>query len=167
MVKSGNLFVIGLVALVAGAPAYGRSTDTSNTTFIISGGMTIQEVAALMQRKSMQATATDGGGLVAQGWGYEFDVTGYNCNGANRCTEFLFSFGFDLPNGFPLDKINQWNASQPAGRAFLDEDDDPFLDHTISVSGPEDEGAFYEGLLLWLNALEDFDEFLNKNQLGV
>ena len=163
--KAGNLFVIGFVALAAGPLAYGRSSDASNNTFITSGGMTIQEVAVLMQKKSMPATVSDDGMLTGKGWGYEFDVVGYNCNDASRCTEFLFSAGFDLPNGFPLDKINQWNATEPAGRAFLDGDGDPFLDHTISVSGPADEGAFYEGLLLWVNALSDYDEFLDQNLL--
>ncbi len=99
-------------------------------------------------------------------WGYEFAVNGANCSGGNCCTEFLLTIGFDLPNGYPLERINLWNARELAGRAYLDEDGDPFLDHVISVHSASDTGAFYEGLLLWLNALEDFDDFLDETELS-
>jgi len=65
-----------------------------------------------------------------------------------------------LANGFPIERINKWNAEELAGRAFLDEENDPFLDHVVSVSGPADENAFREGLFLWAGALDAYLKFI-------
>ena len=146
-----------------GQLATAQELRTSNNSLISSGGMTIQAVAAIFEGQSFTAEISSESELNAKAWGYAFDVSGYHCNSANRCTEFLLITGFDLPNGFPIEKINEWNLTEPAGRAFLDEDRDPFLDHTISVSGPVDSGAFVEGLILWLNALQDFEELLDRH----
>ena len=126
------------------------------------GGMTIAEVAAIFEAHSFSATIKGEYEIAAEAWGYEFVVDGANCSGTERCTEFLFTVGFDLPDGFPLEQINVWNARELAGRAYLDEDGDPFLDHIVSVQSGRDTGAFYEGLILWLNALEDFDAFISE-----
>ena len=125
------------------------------------GGMTSKEVAAILENESMTVAIEGEGTLSASAWGFTFEIYGYHCEG-ERCTEYLFVTGFDLPNGFPLERINDWNAGEPAGRAFLDDDGDPFLDHSISVSGPGDAGAFREGLFLWLNALDSFSDFIDQ-----
>jgi len=155
-------FIVCAFAMISSAASVAaQDIDTSNNNLIVSGGMTVQEVAAIFEQESMRATIKNDTELTGNAWDYEFDVLGYHCNAASRCTEFLFLTGFDLPNGFPIEKVNEWNFSMPAGRAFLDAEGDPYLDHSVSVSGPHDKGAFREGLLLWLNALEDYEEFLN------
>ncbi len=160
-----SIIIASLVVWAGGMSQAATAQDlsTSNNSLIRSGGMTIQEVAAIFDAQGYDAEVSSETELSANARAYEFNVLGYNCNGVNRCTEFLLITGYDLPNGFPLEKINDWNVSQPAGRAFLDEDGDPFLDHTISVSGPADTGAFIEGLILWLSALHDYNEFLDQH----
>ena len=157
-------FALLLVCGAATTPmAVAEEIRASNSALVRAGGMTIQEVAAVFEDQSFKTEISSASELTAEAWGFEFEVAGYHCNNNSRCTEFLLVAGFDLPNGFPIEKINEWNQTEPAGRAFLDEDRDPFLDHTISVSGPADTGALYEGLILWLNALQEFDKFLDQH----
>jgi putative sensory transduction regulator len=153
----GLLAAVGVGSVFSGAAA--QSLGGGNNA-LVTGGMTVEEVIEVFGQEGMTAKKVDETEIAAKGWGYAFDVMGYHCNSQNRCTEFLLLVGFDLPNGFPLKKINEWNESQPAGRAYLDDENDPFLDHSISISSPRDAGAFREGLLLWLNALEDFEKFI-------
>lgn len=134
-----------------------------------SGGITIEEAGALLGGEGLEVrleTGGEAGKIVSAALGVRFEILSVNCNSARRCTEFLFVAGFDLEDGFPLERINDWNAEAIAGRAFLDEENDPFLDHVISVSGPQDRGAFREGLYLWEAALKDFIEFIGLPKAG-
>ncbi|WDI33075.1 YbjN domain-containing protein [Hyphococcus flavus] len=135
-----------------------------------SGGMTIQEVARILEKEGLPVSDMSGSGadwLRSEIDGTEFDVETYNCNAKSRCTEFLFIAGFDMPNGFPIELINKWNAEELAGRAFLDERRDPFLDHVVSVSAPNDDAVFLEGFYLWAAALREFVEFIEYPQVEV
>ena len=134
------------------------------------GGMTIEEAAEVLTSEGLDADVTAGGEagkIVSAVSGARFELLSVNCNSAKRCTEFLFVAGFDLADGFSLERINEWNADAIAGRAFLDEENDPFLDHVISVSGPRDEGAFREGLYLWTAAIGEFVDFIDLPPTGV
>lgn len=159
------------IALAAGAvwatAAFTGEAAAQNS--LATGGMTIEEVSAILVSEGLDADVTSGGEagkILSNVGGGNFEVLSANCNSARRCTEFLFIAGFDLPDGFPIERINEWNAEQLAGRAFLDEENDPFLDHVVSVSGPGDYGAMREGLYLWAASLEAFLEFINLPAAG-
>ncbi|MEO1135858.1 MAG: YbjN domain-containing protein [Pseudomonadota bacterium] len=161
-----------LSALAAGAAmaltALGGAAWAQNS--FGTGGMTVREVSAILVSEGLAAKVAPGdeaGKIFSQLDGVAFEVLSANCSGGGRCTEFLFIAGFDLPDGFPIGRINEWNAEQLAGRAFLDHEDDPFIDHVVSVSGPGDYGAMREGLSLWRASLEAFVEFIDKPRADV
>ena len=89
-----------------------------------------------------------------------FALDGYNCTQEGACTEFLFSIGYDLVGGFSFENANEWNSTRLAGRAYRDEEGNPWLDLVIAVGGKDDESAFLEGFLLWLDAVASFEEFI-------
>lgn len=149
--KRKVISAIALLSLAASA-AHGQETGAEL-------GMTIEEAAAVFADQSFPATVIDAYTLTAEAGNHSFDVEGLNC-GETRCTEFVFSTVFDAGGGVSLERINQWNYREPAGRAFLGADGAPMLDHVISVSGPDDADVFYGGVLLWLEALEAFGEYL-------
>ena len=130
------------------------------------GGMALASVLAAIESEGLSTRVIDAEAKKAAATfnGVEFELEGYYCSVGDRCTEYLFSIGFDLPNGFPLTKINEWNAQQLAGRAFLDDEDDPWIDHVISVGEDDDASALIEGLRLWIGAIVDFDAFLTENE---
>ncbi|MEM9495688.1 MAG: YbjN domain-containing protein [Pseudomonadota bacterium] len=155
-------FGIAMAALgVACGAVFSSASSAQDAT--VTGGMTIGEVAAIMAGEGLLAEIAAGGeaGKVQSAVsGADFEVFSFNCNEASRCTEFLFITGFDLPEGFPLEQINDWNARKTGGRAYLDDERDPFLDHVISVSGPIDSGAFVEGLYFWAAALDAYIDYI-------
>jgi len=134
------------------------------------GGMTVAEVASLLESEGLSAGVMSGGEagkIQSELSGVAFEIFSVNCNSSGRCTEFLFIVGFDLPNGFSMERINDWNAQKLAGRAYLDDENDPFLDHVISVSSPGDSGAFREGLYLWAAALDGFIDYIELPLVSV
>lgn len=148
--------------------AHGDTAWAQNS--LATGGMTVREVSAILVSEGLSAEVAPGdeaGKIFSQLNGVNFEVLSANCAASGRCTEFLFIAGFDLPDGFPIGRINEWNAEQLAGRAFLDHEDDPFIDHVVSVSGPGDYGAMREGLDLWRASLEAFVAFINEPRADV
>jgi hypothetical protein len=150
-----------ICAAAAAAAAFGLAWGQNS---FASGGLTIEETAAALAAEGLPVEIADGaeaGKIYSEVNGGNFEVLSANCGAGGRCTEFLFIAGFDLPDGFPLDRVNAWNADQLAGRAFLDEENDPFLDHVVSVSGEQDEGALREAIYLWAAALEAFMDYID------
>ncbi len=129
-----------------------------------SGGMTLPEVAAALSEADMP-TSEDGGVLRGEIDGIGFTLEGYNCE-ASRCTEFLFSSGFSLGAPFPVEKVNQWNWERYAGRASLDAQGDPYVDHIFSVSGPGDKAVVGEAAGLWEAIVLDFADFIELPVAG-
>ncbi len=72
--------------------------------------------------------------------------------------------GFDMETPFPLERVNEWNSTRNSGRAFIDDEGDPYIDHPFSVSGPADEGAIYETITLWEATVINFIEFIGWGQ---
>ena len=131
--------------------------------------MTLAEAAALLEEEGLAVSAqSDGLGNFLQSSvnGGDFTLEAYNCNASGRCTEFLFAAVFDLPDGFPEEKINDWNSTRLGGRAYLDEERDPYLDHVVSVSGPVDAGAFREGFYLWAQVLSEFMAYIDLPRMA-
>ncbi|MEQ8934489.1 MAG: YbjN domain-containing protein [Amphiplicatus sp.] len=129
-----------------------------------SAGMTLSEVAGALSDADM-STSEDGEVLRGEISGIGFTLEGYNCN-ASRCSEFLFSAGFTLGAPVPLEKINQWNWERYAGRASLDSQGDPYVDHIFSVSGPGDKAVVDEAAGLWESIVLDFAEFIDLPVAG-
>jgi len=157
MMMRGMLAAAFAAGLVVGGVAHAQNS------FVAGGGMTVAEIAAVLTSEGLDAEISSSeaaGKIQSELSGVPFEIFSVNCNSAGRCTEFLFICGFDLADGFAMAKINEWNATKIAGRAYLDDEDDPFLDHIISVSGPGDEGAFKEGLYLWAAALDAYIEYI-------
>ena len=130
----------------------------------VSSGASLETILGFIEEHGYAGeiiNADDHAANVAIGENF-FGVDGYNCSG-DVCTEYLFSIGYDLENGFPLDKLNDWNSTRLGGRAWLDAENDPWVDHVISISGAEDQGAFDEGFLLWLDVIASFEQFLSEN----
>ena len=162
------LQVMAVFAMLAFAPVANAEIYTvQNNSFLTTGGMNAAEVGAVLDENGITFSKVSDTELSVDDENFRFYVRGFNCTSENRCTEWLFIVGIDLPNGFPMEKINEWNATALGGRAYLDDEGDPWLDHIVSVSGPQDKGAMTEGLILWAAALIEFSAFLDAGSLSV
>ena len=65
--------------------------------------------------------------------GADYVVLFYDCQ-ADRCGAMQFRAWFDAPGATP-EAMNLWNRSSRLGRAYLDSDDDPTLEHNVRLRG--------------------------------
>jgi hypothetical protein len=67
--------------------------------------------------------------------GTEFAILFFGCAKGKQCRSLLFKVGYDLDDGTTLDVINDWNATKLFGRAYLDEEADPWLELSVNTYG--------------------------------
>lgn len=139
-------------------------TSTSNAQE--DRGLTPQQLSLIFNKYDVDAEIQNGQ-LTGRLGDLTFYADGFNCGAKSKCTEYLLSMAFDLSAPFPVDRINAWNRDRYAGRAYIDEEGDPFIDHAFSVSGPEDEGSVYETITLWQGVVSSFVEFIGFNDGSV
>ena len=153
-----------LIAIFVGFAPQSMAQDTTLNFQLSSDGWTIEQALAQIEALGLSGQVSDSANSIAtvEFEGQTFTIDGYHCNAIKQCTEFLFFIGFDLPNGISLTKINEWNATAIVGRAYIDDEQDPWLDHIISVSDNNDDSAFREGFELWIAGLTRFNEFISS-----
>lgn len=127
-------------------------------------GMTLAEVASALSEAGVSVSEA-GERLIGETAGIRYELEAYNCQ-TGRCTEFLFTAGFTLGAPFPLARINAWNWERVGGRASLDGDGDPYIDHLFSVSGPGDRAVVREAAALWEGVLLDFADYIGLQGAG-
>ena len=119
-----------------------------------------QGVVAAMQALGYTATlGTDGAGdptITGDVEGTPFNVYFYGCQNNANCLWLIFSTGFDLPNGSTLDAMNQWNQNNLVGQAYLDAEQDPFLNYFVTTTGGLTQENFADVVDWWKVAVGNF-----------
>jgi hypothetical protein len=82
----------------------------------------------------------------------------YGCSDNQNCKEINFSAGFDLKSGVGASTINSWNRQKLVGKAYTDEEGDPFIDYFVVADGGISRIVFERVLVRWEIALEEFKE---------
>lgn len=93
--------------------------------------------------------------------GVPFRVLFYGC-APRPCETLQFTTGFDLARPMTLARVNDWNRDRRFGKAFLDEEGDPFVEMDVNLYG---EGigrrTFEDTLDLWRQVLSDFRDHID------
>ncbi|WP_179380244.1 YbjN domain-containing protein [Jannaschia marina] len=91
-----------------------------------------------------------------------FSVFFYGCNNGTQCTSVQFSSGYDLDIPMNAKRINDWNRENRFGRAFVDDEGDPFIrmDVVLAEAGNSTESFAYN-LDFWRLLIEDFEDFID------
>jgi hypothetical protein len=155
----------------ATAPDTGATPDadtastTTATAALASGNLIVasdpQGVATAMQ--GLGYTATLGADSVGdpmisgdiEGVGY--NVLFYGCQENANCQWLIFSAGFDLPNGSTSQVINDWNANNLVGQAYLDSEQDPFINYFVTTTGGLTQENFADVVDWWKVAMGNFE----------
>ena len=90
--------------------------------------------------------------------GHTFYVYFYGCDeGGANCVSMQFKAGFDMQDGTTAEHLNEWNAAKRYASAYMDDEDDPFIDYDI-VLGPSGISldAFKRSLYTWERAVGEF-----------
>jgi len=92
--------------------------------------------------------------------GYDTYIDFYDCaDDMTDCYTLLFSATADMKNGTTLDKANQWNSDKITGRVWLDKDNDPTIDFSLSTYGGVTADVFDQNLKLWADDIDEFKSF--------
>ena len=116
-------------------------------------------VAVLAQLGQQPELLTDNDGdpfIAVQGESGPYSIWFYGCTNGAGCTGTIFSAGFDLPDGADIELINSWNAGKLMGRAYLDFENDPFLDQYLVLGGGVTLQTFGQFVTEWDRALGAF-----------
>ena len=92
--------------------------------------------------------------------GVNYTIFFYGCEGGRNCTALLFSAGFDLPDGATLSSMNDWNSGRLVGAAYLDPENDPFLQMFVTTTGGLNHENFGDVEDWWRIGVRDFKEHI-------
>lgn len=148
--RTGPLLAAVLALCVSSMPvafaAQGRS---------ISG----QEVVDILQSEGYQAKLDvdeEGDPIVrTRMGGVNAFVLFYDCEG-KRCGSLQFRVGLDLDKGSTLDVVNRFNRDFRYGNAFLDEENDPYLEFDFEVLHADHREHLISQVDVWEKVLGEF-----------
>jgi hypothetical protein len=93
--------------------------------------------------------------------GTEFSIYFYGCEDNSACKMLLFKVGYDLNNGTTLDTVNAWNQMTLFGRAHLDDDNDPWLEMAVNLSGGVTRANIEDSFDWWEIIVEQFEDHID------
>jgi hypothetical protein len=89
-----------------------------------------------------------------------FSILFYSCEDGKDCKVIQFSAGWNMKNGIPLARIEEWNASKLWGQAYRDEDKDPWLAMTVNLKGGVTVENFDDTVDWWRVVSNDFERHI-------
>lgn len=160
-----------------GKPAQGAQIATPDTgadatapaatpTAPVADGLIVasdpQGVASAMQGLGYKATlGTDSAGdptITGDIDGVSYNVYFYGCQENANCQWLIFSAGYDLPNGSTPQVISDWNMNNLVGQAYLDSEQDPFINYFVTTTGGLTQENFADVVDWWKVAMGNFEE---------
>lgn len=154
------IVIVAALAVVALSPA------AASAGMLPDGGVTASEVAKALQDKGYRAevtTGSDGDPLIKSAAdGTNFRILFYSCSKAQRCASIQFVAAFDLDDGMKLSKINSWNQNKRFGRAYLDDDMDPFVEMDVDFEHGATSEAIANNIDTWAAVLPAFKSYINE-----
>lgn len=92
--------------------------------------------------------------------GTRFRVLFYGCD-PGPCETIQFTTGFDLARPISAARLNDWNRDRRFGKAFVDDEGDPFVEMDVNLYGDGVGRRNFEDTLdLWRQVLSDFRDFI-------
>lgn len=93
--------------------------------------------------------------------GTHFGVYFYDCD-PGPCSSIQFSAGFNMDNPLEPARIAEWNREKRFGKAYLDDEGDPFIEVDINLAADGiGRRNFEDSLDLWRAVLADFRNFID------
>lgn len=152
--KSALLLVPAACAALA-SPLYADNVDATDPA----------ELVAVIQDLGYRAMLDkDGVGdplIRSSAGGVDFNIYFYGCDSGERCSWVLFRAGFDLEEGTTLEHVEAWNEKALFGRAYLDDEHDPWLEMAANLFGGVSRQNFEDTYDWWEVILEDFESYIS------
>lgn len=93
--------------------------------------------------------------------GTDFAIQFQTCdNGYSECRVLLFKVGYDLDDGTSLAAVNAFNEQTLIGRAYLDDENDPWLEWAVNLYGGVTRKNFEDTFDWWEIIVAQFEEHI-------
>jgi hypothetical protein len=130
------------------------------------GGITPDEVTAVVKARGLPVKlGKDRQGdpkIESKIGNTHFHIYFYTCTGG-RCAAIQFSKGYDLESGIDLEKLNAWNRDHRFGRAFRDDENDPWVQMDMDLERGSTTESVANNLETWLAVLDAFSQTIGWN----
>lgn len=90
--------------------------------------------------------------------GTDFAIYFYGCTAGQSCKSLLFKVGYDLADGITLGTIEDWNEATLFGRAYLDDEADPWLEMAVNMDGGISRYNFEDNYDWWDVIVDGFED---------
>lgn len=148
---------IGLAALL-GIGVSMAAHAQAGPKMVVGDANQIADLMAEFGLKTERSLADDGTPLLeSEIDGYTFQVHFYGCNSDHICDAIQFSSGFAEDHAVEYELMDRWNREYRFGRAYLDSEDDPWIEMDINLEGDGVSATnFKESLAYWQSILGTF-----------
>lgn len=93
--------------------------------------------------------------------GTEFVIQFLSCdNGFAECKVLLFKVGYDLADGTSLETVETFNEQTIIGRAYLDDENDPWLEFSVNLYGGVTRTNFEDTFDWWEVIVAEFENHI-------
>ncbi len=126
-----------------------------------------ERIVSILQDEGFKAELTKGENdqlLIRSGAsGVDFHISFTACGGAAKVCEVLsFSAGFDFEYGKKPSDLSNWNQNKWT-KAYLDAENDPFLEHNVNMLHGVSEANFRDTLNWYARELGRFVDYIGWN----
>jgi len=157
------LAVLAAVLVVSGSHAATRHAARPSAS-AAPEGVTPEWVAGVLHAKGYKAVIgvdNDGDPKVSSAAdGTNFTIFFYGCHGTRRCESLTFQAGFDLDDGFSATKINAWNKDKRFLKAWLDDENDPYVEMDLDVEHGSTSANLADYVDTWSTILPNFKRYI-------
>lgn len=136
--------------IILGSPARADNVDATDP------GKLASIIRDIGYKASVEPDNTGDPMIVSSAGGTDFHIYFFGCTDGAACRSLLFSIGYDLENGTTADVIEDWNETVLFGRAYLDEEADPWLEMPVNLFGGISRENFVDTFDWWETVLDGF-----------
>ena len=123
-------------------------------------GRLAQVIQDLGYRARLETDSVGDPMIVSSAGGTDFSIYFYGCTNNRECKSLLFKVGFDLVDGTTLENVNAWNETTLFGRAYLDDEQDPWLEMAVNLDGGVSQANFEDTYDWWEVVLRQFEDHI-------
>ena len=164
---AGLFVALGMLLGAGNADAQNAKKGPATSTPLITGSSFDTIISTLENNGFSVDMTTDGDGdplIESTDDNEPFSIHFYGCTNGKDCEYINFEEGWDLPNGTTPDVIEKWNEDRVWGRAYLDSENDPWVDMSVNLKGGISAENFDDSVSWWWSVIRDFEDHIGFNK---
>ena len=153
-------FSIVIAALTLGLATYAQ--DKSDILDATDPKRIAEAIQDLGYRAKLEVDSDDTATILSSVGGTEFIIQFLACDNGNLdCRVLLFKVGYDLSAGTTQEVVEEWNETTLIGRAWRDEEEDPWLEYAVNLYGGVTRENFEDTFDWWEIIVGQFENYID------